>query len=603
MKVKASDYIARFCASLGARYVFGVTGGAAAHLFDSAANSGVLQPIFTHHEQAAAFAAAAQARVSGAPGVLFCTTGPGGTNAITGVLAAWLDSIPLFVVSGQTRVSHTSHGRSIRQFGVQEFDIVGLATRFTKYAVMLQSPLDLRRELERAAWEMVTGRPGPVWVDVPQDIQWAVIDDELMEGFSPPEAPPTTVPSGVIDGCSSMIAAAERPLVLAGAGVRAAAAGTELRRMLSAWGLPLVTTWNASDLVDDDFPGYCGRPGLFGQRGANLAVQNCDLLLAVGSHLCVAVTGTTFDAFARGAKRIVVDIDADELANVPVRIDLAVPMDARAFLAALADHAKPPRTGSLEPWRRRIESYHRRYNRTPCSIAATVGVNPYVFIDVLCNVLGRRTIVVVDGGGTVNQIAFQAFRVKSEQRLMITGGICSMGSGLPESVGACIASDRRTTICLTGDGSLQFNVHELQTIRHHDLPVKIFVLDNAGYLSIRNTQNQFLGGRRLGSEAAGGLSLPDFVRVGEAYDIPSTRISSDERLEEHVRAIIAEPGPRLVVLDVSPDFEIQPRQGFDETGTGQFAPRPLEDMWPYLDRDEFAAAMVVDIWTKDKRWR
>jgi acetolactate synthase-1/2/3 large subunit len=598
MKVKASDYIARFCAGLGAKHVFGVTGGAAAHLFDSAANSGQLQPIFTHHEQAAAFAAVAQARVTNAPGVLFCTTGPGGTNAITGVVAAWLDSVPLFVVSGQTRVSHTSHGKTMRQFGVQEFDIVGLASRFTKYAVMVQSPDELRRELERAAWEMSTGRPGPVWIDVPQDIQWSQVDIEAMEGFTPPLPRAPAVDDALVDRCAAMIETAERPLVLAGAGIRAAGGGAALHRLLTRWSLPVVTTWNASDLVADDFPGYCGRPGLFGQRGANLAVQNCDLLLAVGSHLCVAVTGTMFTAFARSAQRIVVDIDPVELANSPVRIDLPVPMDARAFLDAMAARTPLRPAASLEPWRQRIAMYHGRYNRVPEEWGKAPGsVNPYAFIDLLCTALGPRDIVVVDGGGTVNQITFQAFRSRAEQRLMITGGICSMGSGLPEAVGACVASGRRTTICLTGDGSMQFNVQELQTIRHHDLPVKIFVLDNAGYLSIRNTQNQFLGGRRLGSETEGGLSLPDFVRVAEAYDIPAIRLSGHAGLADRLRDIIASPDPQLVVIDVSPDFEIQPRQGFDELGDGRFAPRPLEDMWPYLDRKEFAAAMVVEPWT------
>lgn len=602
MRMKASDYIARFCAELGARHVFGVTGGAAAHLFDSAANSGRLQPVFTHHEQAAAFAAVAQARVTNAPGILFCTTGPGGTNAITGVVAAWLDSVPLFVVSGQTRVSHTSHGKSMRQFGVQEFDIVSLAGRFTKYAVMVQSADNLRRELEHAAWEMTTGRPGPVWIDVPQDIQWLQVDPEAMEAFTPPPTSVPAVDSAMMDRCAAMIEAAQRPLVLAGAGVRAAGGGPALRRLLERWELPVVTTWNATDLVADDFPGYCGRPGMFGQRGANLAVQNCDLLIAVGSHLCVAVTGTMFAAFARGARRIVVDVDPVELASSQVRIDLPMPMDARAFLDAMAARTPSRPATVLHSWRQRIAMYHGRYNCIPKHWGDAGGnINPYVFIDLLCDAIGPRDIVVVDGGGTVNQITFQSFRSRAEQRLMITGGICSMGSGLPEAVGACVASGKRTTICLTGDGSLQFNVHELQTIRHHDLPVKIFVLDNAGYLSIRNTQNQFLAGRRLGSEAAGGLSLPDFVRVAEAYDIPATRVSSHDRLADHLRTILASPAPQLVVLDVSANFEIQPRQGFDEVGDGRFAPRPLEDMWPYLDRAEFASVMVVDPWTGGER--
>lgn len=602
MKSKASDYIARFCASLGAKHVFGVTGGAAAHLFDSAAKSGLLQPIFTHHEQAAAFAAVAQARVTGAPGVLFCTTGPGGTNAITGVVAAWLDSVPLFVISGQTRVSHTSHGKPMRQFGVQEFDIVSLASRFTKYAAMVESPAEIRRELERAAWEMANGRPGPVWIDVPQDIQWAQIDVDSLGGFTPSLPQTPEIDSALLDKCTAMVASAERPLVLAGAGIRAAGGGDALRRLLTQWSLPVVTTWNATDLVADDFPGYCGRPGMFGQRGANLAVQNCDLLLAVGSHLCVAITGTMFNEFARGARRIVVDIDPVELASVPVHIDLSVPMDAKAFLEALADRSPTRSASSLDPWRQRIAMYHQRYNRVPEDwFKADGNVNPYVFVDLLCSALGPRDIVVVDGGGTVNQIAFQAFRARAEQRLMITGGICSMGSGPPEAIGACIASGRRTTICLTGDGSMQFNVQELQTIRHHNLPLKIFVLDNAGYLSIRNTQNQFLGGRRLGSEPQGGLSLPDFVRVAEAYGIPATRLADHDGLTDRLHDIIASPDAQLVVLNVSPNFEIQPRQGFDELPDGRFVPRPLEDMWPYLDRAEFAAAMVVEPWTGGSR--
>ncbi len=594
--MKLSDYVVEFLAGEGVRHVFGVTGGAVVHLFDSVGRNPQMQPVFNHHEQAGALAAEAYSRITGNLGAAFVTTGPGGTNALTGVCAAWLDSIPCVYISGQTRREHTSRGKGIRQLGSQELDIITLASPITKYAAMLEEPARIRYHLEKAVYTARSGRPGPVWLDIPLDCQWAQIEPQQLPGFTPPASSEPKNEKQVATFIE-LLRQAERPLLLAGYGIRLAHAERDFRALVNQTGLPFVTTWNARDLVSTDSPLHLGCPGFEGERGANLAVQNCDLLICIGSHLSIPLTGTMFKAYARQAKIVMVDIDPVELGHRNVRVDLPIECDARLFLEETNRQLQDFRPNDITRWQAACRTYKTRYNMVPPEWRRQPEhVNAYVFIEALSGELGKEDVVVVDGGGTVTQVAFQTFKVKEGQRLAISSGICAMGTGLPESIGACFATGGKRTICLTGDGSLQFNIQELQTVAHHNLPVKIFVFNNGGYLAIRNTQDGFLGSRYFGSEAGGGLSLPDFGKVARAYGIRAMCINNHRELRRKIRLALGTPGPVLCEVMIDRKQEIAPRQGFDMRPDGTGAARPLEDMYPYLPREELNTNMFVPPW-------
>lgn len=599
--MKLTDFVAEFLADQGITHIFGLTGGAVVHFFDSAARNPRLTPIFNHHEQAAAFAAEAYARVSNNLGAALVTTGPGGTNAITGTCAAWLDSVPCIYISGQARIEHTSRGKPVRQIGAQELDIVSLVSPITKYAVTVDDPAKIKYYLQKAVHLARSGRPGPVWVDIPLNFQWINLEPEELPDFTAPVAESANaVPENSIrplaSKCWELMQEAQRPLVLAGYGIRLAHAAAEFHRFVEALQVPFVTTYNAADLMPTNHHLYVGRPGISGQRGANLAVQNCDLLLCIGSHLCLTLTGTLFDAFARAAKIVMVDVDPVEINHRTVRVDLPIAADARQFLHEMAKVRRGHTVRDLVAWRKRCRGY-QKYNRIPREWKKPQSrVNSYVFVDTLSDLLGSDDVVVVDGGGTVFYTSFQTLRIKQGQRFITSSGLAAMGSGLPESIGACLANGKKRTVCLCGDGSMQLNIQELQTIFHHHLPIKIFVFNNGGYLSIRHTQKGFLDERYIGSQPEGGMSLPDFRRVARAYGLKATRISNHRDLKRKIRQVLESPEPYVCEIMISGEQEVVPSQGFVARPDGTFRPRPLEDMYPYLDRAEFVKNMIVDPW-------
>lgn len=596
--IKLSHFVADFLYKQGISHVFGVTGGAVAHLFDSISHQGKIQAIFHHHEQAAAFAAQAYARINNQLGCAFVTTGPGGTNAITGVCAAWLDSIPCIYISGQTRLQHTSQGKGVRQVGTQELDISSLVAPITKKAVMVRDPQMIQCILEEAVFLAQHGRPGPVWIDIPLDIQWAMIDPTKLAHFVPPEE--KIVSQNFADQIYELINEAKRPLVLLGHGVRLAKAEELASKWIHSMQIPFVATWNASDMIASSDELNIGRPGLFGQRGANLAVQNCDLLIVLGSHLCSSITGTLFNAFARAAKIILVNIDKNELAHRTVPVELSIHADVGVVLEQLC-HSIRPSTHYLG-FKEKCSFYKKAFNGVARDIAYygcssnEKRSNPYLFLDILSETMSSKDLIVVDGGGTIVQIAFQALKTKSGQRLIIDAGLCAMGSGLPQSIGAYFAH-QGNVICLCGDGSLQFNVHELQTIAHHNLPVKLFVFNNDGYLSIRHTQKGFLDSNYYGSSPEGGVSLPDTLKIAEAYGIQAIRMSDpDQRTGEIVQSILRRPGPFICEVMVPKDLSVAPKQGFRKNKNGTFSPAPLEEMHPLLSEAEVSEAMLIHPW-------
>lgn len=596
--MKLTDYVADFLFDRGVDTAFGVTGGAVVHLFDSIANHDAMQAVFCHHEQAASMAAVSYARATDGLGACMVTTGPGVTNAITGLVGAWQDSIPCLFISGQTRKEHTTYGTPLRQLATQELNIIPIVESVTKYAAMVESPSRMRYHLERAVHEATTGRPGPAWLDLPLDFQWTDIRPEEMESFDVPACGDGQLsPRDLVDACrkcGEMLSVAERPLVLLGHGVRLAGAIEPMRSFLEKTGVPVVSSWTASDMIETDDPLYIGRLGVAGQRGANLAAQNSDLIIGLGTHFSMPLTGTNFGVFARDARTVMVDIDRVEFDYPTVSIDLAVCCDVKDFFAAFDEQTYSVSAPGIEAWLALCKGY-RAYNTVPQEWwTQKEFVNPYVFMDVLSDLLGGEDIVTVDGGGTNIYMAFQGLRTKPGQRVFASTGICAMGTGIPESIGACFARKGARTICLTGDGSMQFNVQELETIRHHNLNVKIFVFNNDGYLAIRDTQDGFLQGRHVGSDRSGGLSLPDFKQVAAAYGLDTAQIADQCNLQASLRDVLDRPGPVLCEVMISRTQELVPRVGFDENPDGTFSARPLEDMYPFLGRAEFRSSMVTE---------
>lgn len=589
--MKLTDYVAQFLAEQGIRYVFGVTGGAVVHLFDSVARRRDMQPIFTHHEQAAAFAAQAYARAKDGVGAAFFTTGPGGTNAITGLAGAWLDSVPCLYISGQTRKSHTTVGLPLRQFGAQQIDIVSIVRSLTKSAVMLDRPELIRYELEKALHTATSGRPGPVWLDIPLDFQWASVSPAKLKRFVPP-GHRSAVALGrkrAREGARrvfKLLQGSQRPLVFAGSGIRLAHGVREFRELVEGADLPFVTSWAATDYATTSSRLCLGRPGMLGQRGANMVPSASDLLVTIGSHLAVTLTGTRSETFAPKARRVMVDIDRDELTHCHVKQDIKICCDARDFIVELQKLVKKHDYHAPAAWLKRCRSFKKLNSVESQPSRSGRFVDPYALVSVLSGALKANDSVVVDGGGTIDQVFYQAFEAKLGQRVVIAAALCSMGSGFPEGIGVAVARPKGQTVVLCGDGSFQFNVHELQTIKDLWLDFKIFILNNQGYLSIRHTQGGFLEQRYFGSSGGGGLGLPDCKKVAAAYGIPSMRVGGTDDLHRAIKSALAKKGPFLCEVMIDPNMQVVPRTGFQQLPNGTFAARPLDDMFPYLSDAE-----------------
>lgn len=601
--MKLADFVISFLEKEGVEHVFGLTGGSVVHLFDSIDKNPNIECVFTHHEQAASFAAEAYSRVSENLGALIVTSGPGGTNAITGVAAAWLDSLPCIVISGQTRLEHTTQDKPVRQLGSQQLHVIDLVKSITNYAVMVEDPKRIKYHLQKAIYLARTGRPGPVWIDIPLNFQWIDIEPDLLPEFDPSVLEEKYESIGKtlnedLEKCIDLIKQSKRPLILAGQGIRLGHSVNAFRELIDTLKIPFVSSWMASDLIPTKHELYMGRIGLSGQRGGNLAIQNCDLLIALGSHLSIPLTGTNFDSFAREAKRIVVDIDHVELEYETVKIDVPVCCDVKIFIKELLNKLKDTDITHNENWEAKCKLY-KPLNAISSEWKKQDNlINQYVLVDTLSDLLNKDDIIVVDGGGTVVYSSFQGFKIQEGQRIILSSSIGAMGSGLPESIGACFASGKKRTICMCGDGSLQLNIQELQTIVHHNLPIKIFLFNNDGYLAIRHTQEGFLDQNYVGSDERGGMSLPNFMKVASAYGIKTKRVNNHKDLKEKLLWALNEEGPVLCEVMISRNQELSPRIGFDKNSDGTFSPRPLEDMHPYLDRKEFERLMTVKPYTK-----
>jgi acetolactate synthase-1/2/3 large subunit len=527
------------------------------------------------------------------------TTGPGGINAMNGVFGAFTDSVPMIVLSGQVRYDTTlaSAGLPLRQLGDQEYDIVPAVRNMTKHAEMVVDPRQIRLALERALHLAVDGRPGPVWLDIPMNVQGALVDTEGLPGFTPDARPaPAVRPTTLLSDCERILdrlAGAQRPVLYVGSGVRVAGAESALGQLLEALPLPVVTGFNAHDLVESTHPLFAGRPGSNGDRPGNFAVQNSDALLVVGCRLNIRQVGYNWPSFARGAYKVVVDVDPLELAKPTVRPDHPVCADAREFLEALTSAARRRRPLAWPAWQARCRDWRERYPVVlPEYWQRERLVNPYCFVDTLFTLLAADD-VVVTGNATACVCTFQAARIQAGQRLYSNSGSASMGYDLPGAIGAAFARPGNRIVCLAGDGSIQMNLQELQTLINHSLPVKLFVLNNDGYHSIRMTQRNFFKGRLVGCDSSSGIRLPDMGRIAAAYGLPFRRCESHATLAADVSWALATPGPVICELMLTPEQSFAPKPSSVALTDGRIVSRPLEDQAPFLPRAEFLESMIV----------
>lgn len=601
--MRTAEFITDHISAQGINYSLSVTGGGAMFLNDYFGHSGSLQTKYFHHEQACAMAAEGYARIADRLGVVVVTTGPGGINALNGVFGAWTDSIPMLVISGQVKRETCLSSYDLpdlRQLGDQEVDIVAMATPITKYSVQVRDPLQIRYHLEKAIYLATHGRPGPCWLDIPIDVQSAQVDPDSLVGFDPCELNESPLSVEAISEHArwilEQIGNAKRPVILAGTGIRLGNALPEFEAALRLLGIPVTTAWT-HDLIASDDPLFCGRPGTIGTRAGNFTVQNADLVLILGSRMNIRQTSYNWKAFAPKAVKIQVDIDAAELQKPTFRPDHRICCDVKPLLAALVEliPTSPHQASRFKPWLEWCKALADRYPVVqPHQREYNGKINPYHFVEVLTGKLDHDDIIVC-GNATACIVPFQVAHLKAGQRMFSNSGSASMGYDLPAAIGAWFGAleargQQRRIICLAGDGSLQMNIQELQTVATHNIPIKLFVLNNDGYLSIRSSQDNFFK-RRTGAGPDSGVEFPDYAKVATAYGLPSSRLNRANFSAELDR-ILAEPGPHVceVILDEKQGFE--PRMSSRQEPDGSIVTPPLEDMFPFLTREELAQNML-----------
>jgi len=594
--VKVSDYILSHLTTLGVKDIFAITGGGAMHLDDSLAKNKDLRYLSMHHEQAAAMAAEGHARITGKLGVAIVTSGPGGTNTITGVCGAWIDSIPTIFLSGQV-TSNTLIGKSgLRQFGVQETNISELVAPITKYAVTVTDPKTIRYHLEKACYLATTGRPGPVWLDITLDCQGAFVNINELESFHPKEvqSQEDNPHPDEINRCIDLLKQAKRPVMICGYGIRLAKAENEFMDLVEKLKIPVISSWTSSDLIPSDHPFYVGRSGIIGERAGNFTVQNSDLLLVIGSRMSIPQIGYNFKTFARGAKKIMVDIAEEELRKPSLKLDLPIRADAKKFIKALTQRLEELKVElDTDNWRKRTMGWKSRYPVVlPEYKNNKNAVNSYYFVDVLSQKLGSDAIVVTDMG-TAFTCTMQTFKTKKGQRLFTSSGHASMGFGLPGAIGACCGAGLRKTICIAGDGALQMNLQELQTMAHYKLPILLFVINNNGYLTIKLMQQNHFG-RLIGAGPESGVTCPNLMKLANALDIKAERIENQAQLDMRIDSVLAQPGPFICEIMMPEDQALIPRVSSLKKADGTIVSKPIEDMYPFLEREEFSENMDID---------
>jgi acetolactate synthase-1/2/3 large subunit len=591
-ETRVSDYIITRLVAEGVEDIFLLPGGGAMHLNDAIARAVGLKPVMCHHEQACGIAAEAYGRTHTAGfGVAVVTTGPGSTNILTPVAGAWIESLPLLVISGQVKRPDALNGRPIRQGGVQEVDAVSMAKPVTKYAVTINDPRDVRKCLDQALWHMKTGRRGSVWIEVPLDVQAALVQPEELECFSPPvQALTDSEMDRWIDQINSLVGRAKRPIFLIGHGLRVAG-GVELFRKIAAQlGIPCTFTWNAADILAWDDPLYVGRPGVVAARAPNFAIQNSDCLISIGCRLDNVITAYSPMDFARTAHKIVVDVDPHELARHPMAVDVSVCCDARTFLEFWS--SKLPGMPDLREWRERCHVWKERYTALEGRDTTQSGIiGHFQAVDRLSDAIGENRLVVTGSSGLAVEVFYMAFRNKPGQRVFLTSGLGSMGYGLPAAIGACIGTGRSPTVCIESDGSLMLNLQELATLKALSLPITLVIMNNNGYASIRNTQRNYFDGRYIGSGKDSGLWIPDFTAVAAAMGIRCERIVSADQ----IRPELFDDEMKIVEVLLEEEVALTPKVAAMPQADGSIISMPLEDMIPLLPREVLRQEMLIPL--------
>lgn len=583
MNKKVSDYIAEFIEKIKVKHVFMLPGGGAMHLVDSLGNSGI-QYICCQHEQAASVAAEAYGQHTNHLGVAMVTSGPGATNAITGVTAGWIDSTPMLIISGQAKTADLVGDTGVRQRGSQEVQIIEMVKPITKYAAQIIKPEEIRYHLERAYMAATTGRKGPVWLSIPLDIQAAVINDENLEGYYT-EKNTKEIEDSTIQHVYDLIRKSNKPLILAGNAVITSDSVDRFLELVQVLEIPVMTTWKSMDMMEEEHQLYVGHPGIMGDRGANFIIQDCDLLLVLGSRLDTSITAFNEKDFARKAKKIIVDIDRCEIDKLDMDIELKIVGEMSDFMDKMLRNVgmmsnKIDRRRWILNCRRLREVYpviEEKYSNIKGYVSA------YYFIGKLSELLDKDDIIVPESSGGAAEITCQAFKIKKGQKMKHAAGLGSMGFGLPYAIGACLANDRKRTILINGDGAFQLNIQELETLYRLQLPVKIFIWNNGGYASIRAMQNGNFNGHLVASDDESGQSMPNISAIAEAYGFKTYKISSNDDVENMLKIILQEDVPIICEVMVLPNETVSPRIKAIKNEDGSMVSMPLDKMWPYLD--------------------
>ncbi len=616
MKIKVSDYVSQFLVDNGITHAFTVTGGGAMHLNDSLGHQKGLTCVYNHHEQACAIAAESYARIHNKIAALCVTTGPGGTNAMTGVVGGYLDSIPMLVISGQVRYDTTarSTGLNIRAMGDQEFDITKSAAAMTKYAQMVTDPKQIRYCMEKALYIATTGRPGPCWIDIPVNFQGFYVDTDELESFDPAEYEAQLAPHVTdeqVDSIIDKIKNAKRPVLYAGNGIRISGGYESFKKVVELLNIPVATGWDSIDEIYDEHPLYVGRGGIMGDRAGNFAVQNSDLVFAIGNRLSIRQVGYNWKTWAREAYVIMNDVCEDEMKKPTLHVDMPVWADAKELLEKMA--ARLEKTGEKvftgNDWIERCQQWKKNYPVVlPKHYEDKNHANVYAFIKELSSRLSEGQVTVV-GNGSACVVGSHAYVIKKDQRFIINSAIASMGYDLPAAIGAAVAEhgDKalygrsltddsvKDIILVTGDGSIQMNIQELQTVIHHKMPIKIFLINNQGYHSIRQTQTNLFNKNFVGiGPQSGDLSFPDMSKLAPAYGYPYLSCDGNDKLDETIDKALGMKGPVICEIFVSTEQNFEPKSSTKRLEDGTLVSPPLEDLAPFLDRDEFRKNMIID---------
>lgn len=590
--IKVSDYIIHFLEQQGIKHMFMLPGGMAMHINDSVGYSKKIKPICMLHEQAATFAAESYARVTNNLGVVCVTCGPAATNTLTGIACSWIESTPLLVLTGQVKRADIAQDPNLRQLGVQEVRIVDMAKPITKYSKQILDPNSIRYELEKSVFLAKNGRPGPVLLDIPVDVQACKVKENELRGFTPTLQDSSTCSDDQIEEIVSLLKSAKRPVIYAGAGIYMAGAKSEFRKLIEKLQIPVLVHWNGMDILENDHPLYMGRPGAVGQRAANFVLQNSDVLITIGTRLYLLQTGFNFDEYAKNAKLIMVDIDAAELNKPTIHPYMKVQSDAKNFIEALLSR-KDLTTLDCSKWIAQGKEWNIKYpSLNPQWIQETQYINSFYLLDSISRQMNADDVYCGGRAGTCVDAAIQAFNVKQGQSVYVTKGLSSMGNGLPAAIGAAYATNRKV-ICVNGDGGFVMNIQELEVIRRDNLPIKFFILDNQGYSTVRNTQTNVFNKHYVACDEQSGLTVGNIKAVAEAYGIKTFTMNNHTEMESIINEVLNYDGPVLCMVWIDPDQPIVPRQANYKTPEGQMASRPLEDMKPLLPREEIEEIMSI----------